>query len=44
VQLTDPAIVASAQGDVKLGRQVQVRLEGADIAAGTIVLQVVQGS
>jgi exoribonuclease R len=44
VQLTDPAIVASARGDVQLGRQVQVRLESADIAAGTIVLQVIQAS
>ena len=37
VQLTDPAIVASAQGEVKLGRQVQVRVESADIATGSIV-------
>jgi exoribonuclease R len=41
VQLTDPAIVASARGDVKLGRQIQVRLESADIATGKIVLVVV---
>jgi exoribonuclease R len=41
VQLTDPAIVASARGQVKLGRQIQVRVESADIATGKIVLVVV---
>ena len=41
VQLTDPAIVASARGDVKLGRQIQVRVESADIATGKIVFVVV---
>ena len=41
VQLADPAIVASAKGDVKLGRQIQVRLDSADIATGKIVLAVV---
>ena len=38
VQLVDPAIVASARGDVKLGRQIPVRLEAADIATGKMVL------
>jgi exoribonuclease R len=41
VQLTDPAIVASARGDVKLGRQIQVRVESADIATGKIAFVVV---
>jgi exoribonuclease R len=41
VQLIDPAIVASARGDVKLGRQVQVRVDSADIATGKIALTVV---
>ena len=41
VQLADPAIVATARGDVKLGRQVQVRVDSADIATGKIVLDVV---
>jgi exoribonuclease R len=36
LQLTDPAIVATTQGEVKLGRQVQVRVESADIATGKI--------
>jgi exoribonuclease R len=41
VQLTDPAIVASARGAVKLGRQIQVRVESADIATGKIAFVVV---
>lgn len=41
VQLIDPAIVASARGDVKLGRQVKVRVDSADIATGKITLTVV---
>ncbi len=41
VQLTDPAIVASARGEVKLGRQIQVRVESADIATGKIAFVVV---
>lgn len=36
VQLTDPAIVATTPGDVKLGRQVRVRVESADISTGKI--------
>ncbi|MEP6650289.1 MAG: RNB domain-containing ribonuclease [Lapillicoccus sp.] len=40
VQLTDPAIVATARGEVKLGRQIQVRVESADIGTGKIVLAV----
>jgi exoribonuclease R len=36
VQLSDPAIVAAARGDVKLGRQVRVRVESADISTGKI--------
>jgi exoribonuclease R len=42
VQLTDPAIVATAHGDVKLGRQIQVRVDSADISTGTVVLVVVE--
>jgi exoribonuclease R len=41
VQLTDPAIVASARREVKLGRQIQVRVESADIATGKIAFVVV---
>ncbi len=41
VQLSDPAIVARAKGDAKLGDEVQVRLDAADIATGTIALTVV---
>ena len=41
VQLTDPAIVASARGQVKLGRQIQVRVESADIATGKVAFVVV---
>lgn len=41
VQLTDPAIVASARGAVNLGRQIQVRVESADIATGKIAFVVV---
>jgi hypothetical protein len=36
VQLSDPAIVAAARGDVKVGRQVRVRVESADISTGKI--------
>jgi len=36
VQLSDPAIVATTRGDGKLGRQVRVRVESADISTGKI--------
>jgi exoribonuclease R len=36
VQLSDPAIVATTHGQVKLGREVQVRVDSADIATGKI--------
>ncbi len=41
VQLVDPAIVARAHGSAELGAQVQVRLDAADIATGSITLTVV---
>jgi hypothetical protein len=41
VQLTDPAIVATTPGDVKLGRQVRLRAESADISTGKIGLKMV---
>ncbi len=41
VQMVDPAIVARAKGNAKLGAQVQVRLDAADIATGVIALTVV---
>ena len=36
LQLTDPAIVATTHGDAKLGQQVRVRVESAEIASGKI--------
>ncbi|HEU4331456.1 MAG TPA: RNB domain-containing ribonuclease [Lapillicoccus sp.] len=41
LQVTDPAIVAKAHGTAKLGHQVQVRVESADIATGTIEFKLV---
>jgi hypothetical protein len=41
VQLVDPAIVAAAQGSAPLGREVDVRVEAADVASGKVSLVVV---
>jgi exoribonuclease R len=42
VQLSDPAIVATTRGDGKLGREVRVRVETADISTGKIGFALVQ--
>ncbi|GAB3883688.1 RNB domain-containing ribonuclease [Terrabacter terrigena] len=41
VQLVDHAVVARAAGSAKAGEQVSVRVDTADVAAGTITLSVV---
>jgi exoribonuclease R len=41
VQLNDPAIVATTRGDAKLGDQIRVRVESADIPTGKIAFALV---
>lgn len=41
VQLLDHAVTAKASGSAELGTQVQVRLTGADVVAGTVTFEVV---
>lgn len=36
VQLQDPAVLAKCEGDLRLGAQVRIRLEGADVATRTV--------
>lgn len=43
VQLSDPPVLARAAGDARLGDEVTVRVVGADVAAGSVDLELVHG-